>query len=129
MRSRDGGAGTGGSRQVVLAIDLHTHILPETWPDLAARYGEVEQVVKHILRARAETVQVSAHAGAWNILGSTANVSHPESLRMAAPLLTGNVLRAPMLSNEKRKFIGLNGPALDHRRICHCHRCRQKSAH
>lgn len=39
MRSRDGGAGTGGSRQVVLAIDLHTHILPETWPDLAARYG------------------------------------------------------------------------------------------
>ena len=39
MRSRDGGAGPGGSRQVVLAIDLHTHILPETWPDLAARYG------------------------------------------------------------------------------------------
>ena len=23
----------------MLTIDIHTHILPETWPDLAARYG------------------------------------------------------------------------------------------
>ena len=39
MRARHGGAGAGACREVVLVIDLHTHILPETWPDLAERYG------------------------------------------------------------------------------------------
>jgi aminocarboxymuconate-semialdehyde decarboxylase len=36
----DGGARSRRSgREVVLTVDLHTHILPETWPDLTARYG------------------------------------------------------------------------------------------
>lgn len=39
MRARHAGSGAGGDTQVVLTVDLHTHILPKAWPDLAARYG------------------------------------------------------------------------------------------
>ena len=39
MRAGYGRAGAGSSSEIVLTIDLHTHLLPESWPDLASRYG------------------------------------------------------------------------------------------
>ena len=39
MRDRDGAAVESVSSSTVFTIDIHTHIVPENWPDLRERYG------------------------------------------------------------------------------------------